>query len=155
MTNLSNYLKTAEEIDLSGADIHKITDGKCVPMSYHELEKYNSLNELFESSNAIMLLYEIEGINTGHWVLLIRHNKAVVEFFDPYALNPDEELKYSKIYYRTHKKNDVPHLQYLLYNQNQYSIIINKCKLQKLLGTVNTCGRHCGSKGEIFRLNIR
>jgi len=142
MSNLTSHINKAEEIELSGADIVKITDNKALPIAYHNLEKINTLDELFDKSNVIMLLYELREINEGHWVVLMKIDNNTVEFFDPFGLEPDQELKFSPLFHRLHKGNVIPHLTFLLQNSN-YDLIVNKCKLQANLGTVNTCGRHC------------
>ncbi len=150
---LDQYLSKAENIDLSGDDIHKITDGICLPIPYHELDKIDDINQLFQKSKVIMLLYEIEKENVGHWVTIIKHDDDTIEFFDPYALKPDEELKYSPYYHRTHKGIDVPHLTYLL-EKSGSKIIYNKCRLQKLLKDVNTCGRHCAVRAKFSDMSL-
>jgi len=150
---LDQYLSKAERLDLSGGDIHRITDGLCLPIPYHELDNIDDINQLFDQSNVIMLLYEINSEDSGHWVTIIKHNNNTIEFFDPYAMKPDEELKYSPYYYRTHKGNEIPHLTYLL-EQSGLKIIYNKCKLQKFLKDVNTCGRHCAIRAKFKDLSL-
>jgi len=129
----------SELIDLSGQDIIDITNDETNILLYSDLDNINNIDDIFNTKNNVALLYQTEE-NFGHWVALIKKNNTI-EFFDPYGLSVDEELKYSEYNLRTQDGQLVPHLTHLLNNSN-YHIIINKCKLQKFKQDINTCGRH-------------
>ena len=139
--SLIDKLKHSEAVFLSGKDIHQITKGACNPMAYHELENVTDIEQLFNKHDAVMLLYESEE-NSGHWVTLIKHSDSILEFFDPYGLTIDKELKLSKYNLRLHQGQVVPHLTHLI-EQSKYKVISNTTRLQRFFNAVNTCGRHC------------
>jgi len=137
---MDNFLLNAEKVDLSGQDIQNITNNDVSIMVYSDLENINDINDIFNKSNNVALLYETKK-NYGHWVGLLKYDNTI-EFFDPYGLNIDEELKYAHYNVRTTTEGMLePHLSCLL-KSSGYNIIHNKVKLQKFLPAVNTCGRH-------------
>jgi hypothetical protein len=140
-TGIDKQIIKAENIDLSGKDILRITDDKCTVMPYENLENIKSIDEILELWGAVVILYETKK-NFGHWVGLFKVNDSTLEFYDPYALNVDEELNFDNDYHkRIHNGVEIPHLTHLL-NQSNYRVIYNKVRMQKVLDHVNTCGRH-------------
>lgn len=134
--NVIELAKNSEEIELSGEDVHRISDGKATIMSYTELENFDNLDSVFGKNNCLILLYEIRK-NTGHWVCLIRDNEQnTVDFFDPYAIKMDGELAYTQYYH----ESGVPHLTRLVQSSG-YRLIENKFQYQEFKADVNTCGR--------------
>lgn len=152
--SLISYLKDSEKIDLTGKDIHEITNGVCLPMRYSDLEQVDNIDDLFKNHIAIMLLYQTETENLGHWVAVIKHPNNLIEVFDPYGLKIDEELKYSKFNLRRHQGEIVPHLTHLL-NKTNYKIIYNDVRLQKFLKDVNTCGRWCAWRTKVNDISLK
>lgn len=138
--SLVSHLKEAEKIELTGGQIHQLTKGICRPLPYHELDNIKDIDELFENHLAVMLLYETDK-DFGHWVVLNKFSDHI-EFFDPYGIFPDDELKQASYNLRIHDGEVVPHLTHLLENQ-PLKVIYNKVKLQQVFKDVNTCGRHC------------
>jgi hypothetical protein len=114
-------------------------------MTYEDLDKYESIEQVFNEWKATIILYETMK-NFGHWTLLLKHSNNILEFFDPYGLNVDEELNFNNNFYvRTHNNIQVPHLSYLI-NKSGYELITNKKKLQQFLEHINTCGRWCSGR---------
>jgi hypothetical protein len=137
---IDGSVRFSENIELTGADIERITNGKCKIMEYGNLKNFKNLDEAFGIHNAIIILYPTTR-GHGHWICLILNDNKVLEFFDPYGLKVDEELKIIK---KLHLRNGFgglePHLTALI-NQSEYTVISNTKKLQKMHSHVNTCGR--------------
>lgn len=139
MSGIDTKILKAEDYDLSDTDILRITDNKTKIYLYSDLEKVNSINEILEPYGCCVILYQLEQ-NIGHWVCLIRHKNDTLEFFDPYGMSIDEELKYSEFNLRRHRGVKTPHLTALI-DKSNYKLITNTAKLQKFKEHVNTCGR--------------
>lgn len=139
---MDKFLENLYQIKLSQDDIQKICPGVKI-ITYSELIYINDLLEfLMEHDNKIIVFYQTESANNGHWTCLINHGQSV-EFFDPYGY--DLQTLFSRSPY-LHKqiRNDVMsyHLNYI---QNTYKkqIIINTVRFQKRNDDdINTCGRH-------------
>lgn len=128
-----------------------LPDAKII--TYSDLKKYKSIDELLPNNKSYaIILYEYEK-NKGHWTCIMKYCDTI-EFFDSLADcgAPDSELKWNSA--ETNKKlgYNKPYLTNLLKKSN-YDVIYNKLKLQKenKKDIINTCGRHC-----VFRiLNMR
>lgn len=149
---MDKLIKQSEKIDLTGADIHRITDGQCKILAYEELENIESLEQILNPHGCVMILYQTAR-DFGHWVALFRddpNNTKNLEFFDPYGLKVDEELDInSEFHLRQHNGVRTPHLSALIEKGN-YNVKSNTFRLQKFLKDVETCGRHVG-----FRIRMR
>ena len=135
MNGIDKNILGSENIDLSGADIERITDGKCKIMAYEDLRSISNIEELLNPHNAVIILYQTKA-NYGHWVSILKYDNHI-EFFDPYGFGVDEELE---IIDHLHLRNQTPHLTHLINNSN-YKVIFNDKKLQKFSEHINTCGR--------------
>ena len=137
MNGIDKNIFGSENIDLSGDDIERITDGKCKIIAYEDLRGFSNIEELLNPHNAVIILYQTKA-NYGHWVSILKYDNHI-EFFDPYGFGVDEELE---IIDHLHLRNQTPHLTHLINNSN-YKIIFNDKKLQKFSEHINTCGRWC------------
>ena len=137
MAGIDRNIIQSENIDLSGADIERITDGKCRIIAYEDLSGFLNIDQLLQPHNAVIILYQTKK-NYGHWVSILKYDNNI-EFFDPYGFGVDEELE---IIEHLHIRNEKPHLTELL-NSSNYNIIVNNKKLQKFAEHINTCGRWC------------
>lgn len=135
MNNIEHQILNAERINLSGIDIINICKGKTHIVSYHELNKYESIEKLLEPHGSVVLLYETK-YNFGHWVCLYYDRNNDLNFFDSYGMKPDKELKYAEYNLR----EGVPYITYLL-NKYQGKILVNTKRLQVFKNHINTCGR--------------
>ena len=108
--------------------------------TYEDILGYQSIESLLGSKDACIILYQIQE-NYGHWILLMKHINHI-EFFDPYAFKPDEELKLSTYNLKMHRGKMIPYLSLLL-SKVPYPVHYNKVQLQKYKKNVNDCGRHC------------
>jgi len=139
MSGIDKDILRAEDYDLSDNDILRITDNKTKIFLYSDLEKVNNIDEILNPYGCCVILYQLEE-NVGHWICLIKHKNNIIEFFDPYGIKVDQELKFSKFTLRRHNGVIVPHLTALIHKSN-YKIISNNFKLQQFKEHVNTCGR--------------
>ena len=148
--NVEQLAKNAEKIELTGEDVHRISDGKATIMSYTNLENYDNLDMAFgPKNNCLILLYEIHK-NTGHWVCLIRNNKTnEVEFFDSYGIKMDGELAYTHYYH----ESGVPHLTRLVQSSG-YILIENRMQYQEWKAHTNTCGRWSAFRCRMSHLSL-
>ena len=141
MSGIDKKIVDAEAIDLSGSDISRITDNMARIISYDELSNYDSIEDVLGEQGAVVILYETRK-NFGHWVCLFWIGENTLEFFDPYGLKMDEELKIEP-QFNMRENNGVlsPHLTVLIDLCSDCKVVSNTTQLQKYLEHVNTCGR--------------
>lgn len=139
MSGIDTRILKAEDYDLSDNDILRITDNQTKIFLYSDLEQFDNIDDLLNPYGCCVILYQLEQ-NVGHWVCLIKHKNDTLEFFDPYGLSIDEELKYSEFNLRRHEGEITPHLTALI-DKSNWRLISNDFKLQKFKEHVNTCGR--------------
>jgi hypothetical protein len=147
---MDNIIKNAENIELSGIDLHRMTDGKAVIISYPELGKFKSLDELFGNLDQIIILYDMQDPSIGHWCCLMRIGD-LVEFFDPYGLKVDQELDFTN---PMHIRQEGPHLSAMIQNSG-YNFVYNSTKLQEFKHHINTCGRHVAVRLRFSYLDLK
>ena len=135
---------------LSPQEVQQIAGKPISVFKYSDLVNFQTINDLFTTSNFILLLYETKQ-NSGHWCCLINKPK-VIEFFDPYAFIPDDQLEFANIKFRKCNSMELPYLTYLMYNSNK-TIDYNNVQLQKLAKNIQTCGYWCGIRMRESRLS--
>ena len=91
-----------------------------------------------------IILYNTS-IKVGHWTCLFLRHNDILEFFDPYGIIIDNEIKgtfmdpeWIKKYY----KNGEKRLSQLIINSQYNKIEYNNYNIQSKNKGVNTCGRH-------------
>lgn len=138
---LDVIVKDAEKIPLSGSDIETITEGKANIIKYSDLHKYSSIDDVFGSKEAVIILY-LKTSNFGHWCALFKApwKPETLYFFDSYAFQMDEEIKFSDEQLRIHGGEEVPHLTHLIRKSNYY-LQENDYRFQSKQHDINTCGR--------------
>jgi len=63
-------------------------------ISYNELEKYTTIDELLpDSKEHLMLLYQTDSESSGHWTCLVRNDDNIY-YFDSYGKPIDEPMKW-------------------------------------------------------------
>ena len=131
---MDKIIKNAEDVDLSLEDIKKITNDSCEVIVYHNLDQYNSIENLLGEKGAVILLFETKK-NFGHWTAIFYQdeNRNSIEFFDSYGFKPDQELNYAKY-------DNTPYLSQLL-DKSNLPLVFNKKRLQTFAEDINTCGR--------------
>ena len=126
------------DYSLNGEDIYNALGGNCKILSYKKLSEYKNIDNLL-SNGPVIILYETTK-NYGHWCSIWMNKKKSIEFFDPYGIIPDLELKYSSKVFRKQNGTDFPHLT-ALFIICTYNIEYNNYKLQKMDKNISTCGR--------------
>jgi len=85
-----NRIKQVMRKPLSETDIKTIL-GDCKILTYPQLAKYNSLDELLPRPYDFVIILLLETPISCHWTSLIR-NSLKFEFFDTYGNAPDADL---------------------------------------------------------------
>jgi hypothetical protein len=140
---MEKIAKKLEKKSLSGKDVLDLVCGKANLLTYSDLMKYEDIDEAMGPHKALILLFETRS-GFGHWCCVFRQNKDTIEFFDPYGIKPDEELKWTKDYLVKKHGKAYPYLTWLLVNSKYKKITYNHHKFQKYQKDVNVCGRHVG-----------
>ena len=119
---------------LSGDEIKEILDVNIVRFS--ELKDYNNIEELLQPNTGIVIFWETQAYNRGHWTALMRYDDYY-EYFDSYGLLESEDFALVP----KQIKKELKERDYLkaLFNGNH--IIQNTFDYQKWKDGVNTCGR--------------
>ena len=144
MPKLDADIARLEDVDLTGADIERISGYGVNVYTYEQLPSFDSIDELLGSKKATVILYQTEK-QYGHWVLLFENTSGDtphIEFFDSLGWEPDSELKLSEYNIKQHRGEIVPYLSYLI-SRSALKVKYNNYPLQKFARHVNTCGRWC------------
>ena len=134
-----------EDKSLSSADIMRIMGGMVQIIAYPDLEKYNSVEQLFKSSNNIILFFEEDkkgSSNIGHWEAICKRGN-VIEFFDSYGLAVDkcrDWLTKNKLIQLKETKPELTRLTNKAIDDG-YFLLWNHIQYQSYKKDVSTCGR--------------
>lgn len=112
-------------------------------ITYPQLKKYKSIEQLFGKNNKIIILYvhdETPTDLTGHWDALIKHPNSI-EFFDSYSFQPDDILNLKSNEDRKDTKQEHNFLSKLLY-ESKKPVEYNEFQYQDTNDDINTCGAH-------------
>ena len=141
MSSLDTIIKDSEDYQFTGDDMKNITENKYNLIKYEELSKYDNIDQILGNNNGVIILFQNESANSGHWVGLWKEDNTIM-YFDSFGLKPDDEIQYTEFNLRKFKESgeSVPHLTHLL-NESKYKISHNKYKLQKFIDESSTCGR--------------
>jgi hypothetical protein len=132
-------------------------------ITYPEIAKYDSIEDLFGKDNRIVLLYvnEINGSSvSGHWVLLTRvkrNGKTLIEFNDSYGLLPDAQLDHYSDQWKRESQQTYPILTKLLHDfslKPNNEVHYNQIPFQTDSPNINTCGRHCAIRGHFYKVPL-
>ena len=132
---------------LTDDEVVALAKGKARVVTYDQLHRYKSIDELLEPHDAVFILYQRRK-NYGHWVALFKrrdkHNNVEIEYYEPYGGMIDDPLMWTSKSKRKELNMDYPHLTKLLLEApRNYNIIYNQYPFQKKGSGINTCGRHC------------
>lgn len=136
---MNNLILRLEEIPLSGQDLvtmaNKMGNNDVRWMPYDDLQKLNNIRQLFEGGiNTVYLLLRIhrddDPSTIGHWISLSFDRSGQLNFYDPYALLPNQDLA---------ETGEPDLLTKLLGN---VPLNVNRHRHQKLKEAQNECGRH-------------
>lgn len=139
---------------LSETDMRKVIPTLRI-LSYPDLLKARSIDEVLDEKGRLMLLYLTENESTGHWVCLLKlRDKPIIEYFDPYGgYRPDGEKKWLSKEDQHEFGQDTDHLTKLL-QASPYTVKSNAVKFQKEQNDNNTCGRHCLTRLYLKHLDL-
>lgn len=124
---------------LSNDEILKSLENKANLISYTDAHKYKTLDSLLGRYGACVILYETKKLY-GHWCCIFKLNNKCVEFFDPYGIMPDSELKFINKEYQKESRQDFPYLTKLMID-SPYILSYNHHRFQEYKKGVNSCGR--------------
>lgn len=143
-TLIRNVISKLRKKALSGDEMLKLLDNQSNLITYPELSKMQSIDEALGKHNACVILYETKK-HYGHWCCIFKNKKKCIEFFDPYGLMPDDQLKFIPMHFRKSNNEKFSHLTYLLWKSG-CSVEYNHTRLQKKMKDINTCGRWCSMR---------
>lgn len=136
---MEKTIKSLISKSLSNDEIMGIINNKANLISYKNIHKYRSLDELLGNNNACVILYETKP-NYGHWCCIFKLNDEMVEFFDPYSIFPDKQIELINDEYREKSNQNYPYLTKLMV-ESPYILSYNHYPFQKYAKGINTCGR--------------
>jgi hypothetical protein len=140
---MDKLILQGEDYAFDGQDMKDLTENKYNIYRYHELEKFDNIDQVLGKNLGAIILYQSTQ-NDGHWCVLWRKGNTIY-FFDSYGFDIDEELKYSEFHMRRHKGVETPHLSHLI-DVSGYKVVSSPYKLQKMRDKTNTCGRYAGAR---------
>lgn len=133
---------------LSDSEISNLLEGKVNILTYPDLHKYNTIDELLGRYERCIILFCYKP-NYGHWTTLFIGGDGKLHFFNSYGdLDkkydgyPDSFLKLIDKKYRRESKQDFTYLSTLMLRSN-YELEYNDYEFQKLDDNIKTCGRWC------------
>jgi hypothetical protein len=138
-----------KQYPLSNTEIERITGYKM--LSYSELYNYDNLEHLLHMYNGSVIIMYHQTENYEHYCCLNKlteknesfNKKELIEFFDPYGLFPDKQLKFIDYEMNAKLKQNHTYLSYLMYS-SPYKLSFNEHRFQGL--AVQTCGFHCAHR---------
>jgi len=141
---MDNYVKECMKMMYSQDEIYEALGDSTNIVLYSDLIKYNKLEDVFNGSDSVIILYQ-QSKNIGHFNALIKHNKnKVIENFDSYGLSPLDVFDMSQ--YNTNVSPKVPALLILMKDfikrNKGWKIELNKANIQTSKNS-NICGRAC------------
>lgn len=140
----------SEEMSFSGKQISKVSGIQNI-ITYHQLARMNSLDEVLGLERAVVILYETRR-GFGHWVCLHAIGDTV-EFFDSYGLHVDEELKFVPKTVRHYLGESTPHLTALIH-ASKLKLVENTYQLQEFMEHINTCGRWVSARIRLKKMKL-
>ena len=130
-----------KDYPLSDGDIRQILGQDIRILTYPDLGKLKSADQMFDAKGRCILLFLTSSPTEGHWCCLLNKKKGI-EFFDPYGEPPGEILdELPKARLEALDQNQ-PYLARLLRASGK-PVYYNTHEFQKDKKSVNTCGRHC------------
>lgn len=143
---LRQQIDQAKSKPLSDADIMSAIFNKANLVLYSDIKNYKNIDSLLGKHKCCVVLYEGDS-ETGHWCCILRNRNGELEFFDPYGVKLDDEIKWNK-------NNKYPKELTELILKNNEPIIYNDQKLQKLSPDISTCGRHIISRILLRKMDL-
>ena len=138
--NIPRTYKEMEYYSLTDKDIKELFPNTNI-MTYTELNDINHIDEIFGEDGSCFLLYLTSG-HYGHWCLLFKNDDKVINYFNSYGTEPDQDLLKIPKDALYEFDQDSPILFELLADSG-YHIQYNDKQLQSRAEGISTCGSHC------------
>lgn len=131
--------KIKGDFPLGSKQIKKAFGGKIKIILYSQLKNYNSINELLEPYDKVVILYYWKKY-FGHWICIFKNVNGNIEVFDSLGSWIDDTLYTIDKEFRKQNNEDYKYLTKLLYDCN-CEVEYNDKQLQS--NKTSTCGRWC------------
>ena len=119
---------------LSGDEIKELLGVNIIRFS--ELKDYNNIEELLQPNTGVVIFWETQAYNRGHWTALMRYDDYY-EYFDSYGLLESEDFALVP----KHTKKELKERDYLKALFTGENIVQNTFDYQKWDDKTMTCGR--------------
>jgi hypothetical protein len=149
---MNKIIKKLEKHSLSDNELLELVSNKANLLTYTEVSKINTMDELLGPYGACIILY-LSKHNYGHWCCIFLVGSNELEFFDPYGTYIDFQLKHIPEYFRKVSGQMCPHLSCLMIN-SPYLLSYNEYKFQKHEKDISTCGRHVAIRLILRKLDL-
>lgn len=153
MTFIDTIIKEREKYALRGEDLMTIIDTNLIP--YHELMKYNELEEILDSKFRCILLMESE-YNNGHYVCLSYNIQSnILEFWDSYGNSHDNLIK-GGLDYSVYKDGEyfLNRLIRKFMQKTKCEYIHSGHQFQRLSNESNVCGRYAFYRAQFHYIPV-
>lgn len=140
MTTLKKFIENEANYKCSIGELEDALGNICKVIPYSMLEGYNTIDDLFENKEAVIIL--IESKEGNHFITLL-NKKSYVEYFDSYGDGID---------YMINKSGLEPYLTRLL---QTVKVVSNKKQLQKMDKKMNNCGRWAYIRIILREMNLK
>jgi hypothetical protein len=137
-----NYNKLNND-ELTNKDLKKILGKDIKIIAYPELAKVNNIGDIFDKKGRLILFWETEAKNIGHWACMFKTPQNHIFYFDPYGLKIDATKKYINTQILQKLKEIPNYLTELLLKYNDGHIYYNSFDYQSWKSDVSTCGKFC------------
>jgi hypothetical protein len=138
-------LKNDEREPLSDRDIAKLLGPVPVKIyRYPDLAAAKHIEECLDALGRCVILYLINGPNSGHWQCLWRSEPKTINFFDSYGARPDEAFTWTTDAQERRVGQTRRELTRLLDDavRRGYRVTYSPTQFQKDGPDYATCGRH-------------
>lgn len=134
-------LVKVRQYPLSDSDIRNVLGPDIKIWNYPQLEKLDSIFDMFDRKGRAILLYPNSGPSCGHWTCLLL-KKDGIHYFDPYGEKPEEPKDDVPEELQERWGIENPFISRLLRNSG-VDVFCNSHKFQEENQNIATCGRHC------------
>jgi len=149
MPDFNDVVRKAIGEDLAGNEVLEPFANNLGFMLYEKLYTFNSLPEVLQGKDGVVILYQYTKYQ-GHYCLLMKREGNKYEWFDSLGYQPDYELKYFPY-------DKEPQLSNLIRRHMNSGGIVNynNYKFQRDTDGVSTCGRWCICRYAFKELDLR
>jgi len=145
MSLFKKFIANAENIELEFNELKAICLGDVTIIEFTDLAHYETWQDIFGPSKRVVIYWETESNNVGHYTaLLYNADLSTIEFFDPYGLNMDSVYKFATFAHRSSGGDNLLKDLLLTASNQKIRINTNTYAFQHESEHINTCGRHCG-----------